>query len=521
MNQREFMEGVSEIDEELLERSERNKEAVSATKKSGNTGRANRIRSWRRGGVIVAAALLLLCVTVIAWKSYHKPDEEGMAGRTQAGETHVLNKYLIAAAKYPEALKQPISADFDLNGDGVITSDEDKAFMQADREWGQKKAELRYVDRYDHSLGKAKLLEFNAKVMKQFLKENNHENRLYSPINIYMALGMLAETSEGNTRKQVLDLLGMEKVEDLRTQVKGLWLSVYKDDKMKSVLAASVWLRDDITYNKATMDILAQEYYASSFAGKMGSEEYSKAFQSWLNEQTDGILKEQISGLKLDPQTVMALATTVCFSAKWSDEFRKENTKQGMFHAAEGDVQRDFMNDSRTGWYFWGDQFGAIRKEFDGMYGFMLFILPDEGVSVYDLLADEQVLEYLEKGFDYENKKGVRINASIPKFDVSSDSDLTEDLKKLGITDAFDENVADFSPVSEEIENIWISKVQHGVRVIADEEGVKAAAYTAELAAGAARPPEEEIDFVLDRPFLFVISMGDGTPMFVGIVENP
>ena len=68
---------------------------------------------------------------------------------------------------------------------------------------------------------------------------------------------------------------------------------------------------------------------------------------------------------------------------------------------------------------------------------------------------------------------------------------------------------------------IWLNKVEHGVRVMADEEGVKAAAYTAELLCGSAMPPDEKMDFVLDRPFMFVIRSAEGIPLFVGIVERP
>ena len=150
----------------------------------------------------------------------------------------------------------------------------------------------------------------------------------------------------------------------------------------------------------------------------------------------------------------------------------------------------------------------------------MLFILPDEGVSVYDLLEDEEVISFINFGQHYEQSKRVTIDMSIPKFDISSKEDIIDNLKTLGITDAFNLDKADFSPVSDE-DSIFLNKAEHGVRVIADEEGVKAAAYTAELAQTAAMPPDERIDFVLDRPFMFVISMGDGIPMFVGIVENP
>ncbi|MBO4497928.1 MAG: hypothetical protein J5739_06970 [Lachnospiraceae bacterium] len=38
---------------------------------------------------------------------------------------------------------------------------------------------------------------------------------------------------------------------------------------------------------------------------------------------------------------------------------------------------------------------------------------------------------------------------------------------------------------------------------------------------GARKPPNNEIDFVLDRPFIFVIRSGDGIPLFVGVVERP
>ena len=53
-----------------------------------------------------------------------------------------------------------------------------------------------------------------------------------------------------------------------------------------------------------------------------------------------------------------------------------------------------------------------------------------------------------------------------------------------------------------------------------DEEGVKAATYIELPGAGSAEPPEEIIDFILDRPFLFVIEK-ENIPIFTGCVNNP
>ena len=63
--------------------------------------------------------------------------------------------------------------------------------------------------------------------------------------------------------------------------------------------------------------------------------------------------------------------------------------------------------------------------------------------------------------------------------------------------------------------------MKHGVRAAVDEEGVTASAVTMLIGPGAAMPPDEELDFTLDRPFLFAIYGMDNLPLFVGIVNQP
>ena len=70
-------------------------------------------------------------------------------------------------------------------------------------------------------------------------------------------------------------------------------------------------------------------------------------------------------------------------------------------------------------------------------------------------------------------------------------------------------------------DEIFLSKAQHATRVTIDEEGCTAVAYTVMMAAGGTMPPDDEVDFVLDRPFIFAIISADGLPMFVGVVNNP
>jgi serine protease inhibitor len=88
----------------------------------------------------------------------------------------------------------------------------------------------------------------------------------------------------------------------------------------------------------------------------------------------------------------------------------------------------------------------------------------------------------------------------------------------MGITDLFQYSKADFSEAFEG--PVFITAANQAVRVEIDEKGVKAAAYIEIPGAGEAMPPDEIIDFILDRPFLFVIS-DSGVPLFAGTVMQP
>ncbi|MBO7739637.1 MAG: hypothetical protein J6S18_04620 [Oscillospiraceae bacterium] len=151
----------------------------------------------------------------------------------------------------------------------------------------------------------------------------------------------------------------------------------------------------------------------------------------------------------------------------------------------------------------------------------MKLILPDEGVSVDELLADDEAMRFMLSREGWDNSKFLIVNMSVPKFDVVSDIDLADGLKSMGITDVFDPNVSNFTPMTADMDGIAVSQAKHAARVTIDEEGCTAAAYTVIAMAGGAMPPDEEVDFVLNRPFVFVLTSMDGLPLFTGVVNNP
>lgn len=368
------------------------------------------------------------------------------------------------------------------------------------------------------------MTDFYRRTMATFLAGEAGENRVYSPLNVYMALSMLAETADGNSRQQILDLLGQTNLTALRQKNAALWNGVYLDDgAVLSRLANSLWLAegDRWQYDTATADTLAKHYYASTFKGKMGDPAYDAALQKWINDQTDNLLTEQAADLQFDPDTALALASTICFKAKWSDEFDPDATVDGKFHAAAGDVDCRYMKQGVMGTAYYGNQFTAISLGLDDGAYQMFFFLPNEGVAVDKLITDRQVLSVMQNAYESGLSRYLQIEMTIPKFDIASDQDLADGLKTLGVTDVFDPRKGNFDGILEpQTEPIYVSKVDHAARVAIDEEGVTAAAYTVEVLNGTGAPMDT-LEFVADRPFMFAITGPGNTLMFTGIVEQP
>lgn len=363
---------------------------------------------------------------------------------------------------------------------------------------------------------------FWQRSLTQFLSGAGSENRVFSPVNVYLALAMLAETTDNNSRAQLLSLLGADSLETLREQAAALWESCYTDgEAAKVTLGSSLWTRNDLPYNAQTMQNLAQYYYAYAFSGKMGSAEYNEKLQSWINEQTGDLLADQVGELEMDLNTVLALVTTLYLKAPWSKQFAAENTVRDSFHAENGPMTCAFLCENETYTVYRGEHFTAIGKPLAEV-GTMYFLLPDEGVSPEALLQDEDALRFLAGDSDAAERSQALVHLKLPKFDISSQLGLIEGLKALGVTDVFDDAVSDFTPLTDAVNDLYVSQAQHGARVKIDEEGCEAAAYTMiTITTKMARPIRDEIDFVLDRPFVFGVLTYDNVPLFTGIVNRP
>ena len=370
------------------------------------------------------------------------------------------------------------------------------------------------------------LTRYSLRTVQQLFSGATEQNVVYSPANLYLALCMLAETTEGDSRAQILDLLGLDSAEQARSAANALWRTLYRGGADgKTLLANSLWLNEQFDYHEDTVDTLAKDYFASTFRAPMGDQATDAAIAEWINENTNHLLEDAANALETKPETLMALISTLYFKGTWSKQFEAFNTSEDVFTNAKGEEQKiDFMHKTdEHREYYRGDGFTVASLPFrDGTS--MWFLLPDEGTTLTDTIfaelprfVDTGGLETPDPGFE---QGYADIHWSVPKFDVDSDLDLIPTLVALGVTDIFADGVADFSPLTDL--DALVSQVKHAARVKVDEEGCEAAAFTAIMAEATAMMPEDMpiIEMNLNRPFGFLITGADGLPLFTGIVNT-
>ena len=414
----------------------------------------------------------------------------------------------------PEVTSVPYPKDTDFVKDGTVDySGYDKACdnWQAARQ-----------EKLQTMVDPADVAHWFTSSIPVLLQGAGDENRVCSPLNVYMALAMLAAVTDGQTQGQILDALGADSLDELQTRAALLWQeNSWNDGLVTSLLANSIWLQDGYEYNEDTLKKLGEEFFASAFSGEMGSEDYNKQLQSWLNDNTGGLLTEQAGSVQLRPETVLALVSTIYYSAQWSDQFYEGNNTQETFHAPTGDETATFLHSSRSGTVYYGDRFMATELPLRSS-GSMWLLKPDAGVTPEDLLQSEDAVGFLLANGSWSQTQQAEVDLSLPKFDVSSDLDLLDALAQLGMTDVQTPGAADFTPLTTANQlPLALTEAKHAARVKIDEDGCEAAAYTIlAVCETAAMPPEEIVEFTLDEPFLFAITGADGLPLFVGIVNQ-
>ena len=370
----------------------------------------------------------------------------------------------------------------------------------------------------DMDAGAAAVADFGVRLFKTSMEEG--ENTLISPLSVLYALAMTANGADGETLAQMEQVLGMD-CNNLNSYMLAYLdlLPETKDYKMS--LANSIWFKDDPNFAVEQSFLQTNADYYGAGAYKAAFDEGTRNdINNWVKEHTDGMIPEIID--EIPDEAIMYLVNALAFDAKWADEYEEHQIREGRFTMEDGTRQDVDMMHSEEYTYLEDDlATGFIKYYKDRKYAFVA-MLPNEGVSVsqyVDSLTSEHLRELLN------NPQDLTVFASIPKFETEYDIEMSEVLQEMGITDAFDWRVADFSRLGTynvDGMNICINRVLHKTFISVTEQGTRAGAATAvEMVAEGAAEIIEYKEVVLDRPFVYMlIDCETNLPFFIGTMMN-
>jgi serpin B len=215
----------------------------------------------------------------------------------------------------------------------------------------------------------------------------------------------------------------------------------------------------------------------------------------------------------------MIITNAIYFKASWHSPFRVRSTHDDTFYTLEDEKITVPMMKTNTGnKYLRGDVYQAIELLYSGYDFNMLVILPDKNkfTEFENCLDNNKLTSILE---DMKFVKDIRL--SMPKFEFKKSYGLAGNLEELGLTAAFKKS-ADFLGMTD-TPGLFLTDVAQSTFLSVNEYETEAAAATFTTVFGyTPGPPRKYLDFVIDRPFIFLIRhFFTGTILFIGRVLNP
>jgi len=310
--------------------------------------------------------------------------------------------------------------------------------------------------------------QFAFELFKEVYGLSEDDNLMISPLSVSYALGMTYNGSVGDTKEAFRQMLHFgeltdqevnESYKDLMGQL------VTLDDNVDFSIANSIWYR--LGYDVLAEFIATNQEYFDAAVEELDFSDPGAVdiINNWIEDKTNDKIKDMLDYIPAD--AYMYLINAIYFNANWKYKFDKEETFEDDFNLEGGGTNpTDFMQ-VEGGFNFTSqDNFKAVELPYGDSAFSMVVLLPDEGVSVADLV-EEMDADQWDSWFESSYMSNLQIQ--LPKFKYGFKSQLNEPLIDLGLGVAFDER-ADFSNITRTAD-LFISRVIHQTFIDVHEEG--------------------------------------------------
>jgi serine protease inhibitor len=357
---------------------------------------------------------------------------------------------------------------------------------------------------------------FGLELFREILAdEESDKNVFISPLSAHLALAMTWNGADGNTRKQMTDVLRLPGGDGVavNSSFKKLMGDLLSVDKMVELsIANSIWYRLGLSLEKDFLDINRKYFTALVESLDFGDPASLEIINGWVKENTRGKIETIIDEIR--PNDMMYLINAIYFKGIWMQEFVGEKTRMMPFHY--GSRTWDVMTMETEGSFGYARYEGYQVAELlygQGNYGLLVF-LPDENTGIDEMIEKFGPDEWKSLSYPLPAQN---LNVRLPRFTFEYELDLEVMLVRMGMVDAF--GPANFCRMSC---GLFIDRVIHKTFVEVNEEGTEAAAVTAVIMVRINNPGTGIEYFHVNRPFVFAIrEKYTNSLIFIGRVVDP
>lgn len=359
---------------------------------------------------------------------------------------------------------------------------------------------------------------------------DDYSNICISPISIYMALSLVVECTNSNTRQEILDAIGVT-YEELLQYTKLIYSQLNSLDKegnkvlLQEILTNSIWFDESIVLKDIGLTSLSENFNCSSYSTpfRTNNKTANKALKDFVKKNTNGLINNDFN---LDPNTLIALVNTFYLKEVWDyeDDLSFTNDKYTFTNYDKTTKKLELLK----GYYNQGRVYEAdMYNSFYTMtaHGYYIkFIVPKNEYNVDDIYTKDILEEIMNmngyNALDEENKKIYKTRCFFPEFKANFNEDIKSILEEqMNIKTLFTTS-ADFSNITSE--DVFGLGVVHQTKLNVDKKGIEGAAVTIVMVGDASVGEYEVIkqDFIIDRDFAFVIHDYSGNVVFTGVVKE-
>jgi len=361
---------------------------------------------------------------------------------------------------------------------------------------------------------------------------DNNDNLVLSPVSVHILLAMLEAGARDKTASEISEALKV-KIDKHPNFHKTYGLVISRQMcpqsnlDLKFSMANGLFRQKGRSTEKSFQIVLRNIYNASMIDVDFETtkDQARTTINDWVKTATKGKIKELLGTNDVTRETRMILVNAVHLNDAWRTPFDPDRTKNKLFYTLDGKsrpVPMMVHEGSETD-YSYADMktFHAVSIPTDSGQVEVLIFLPKDKRGFGNL---QKTLNSKTMNATIAALQSRRVNLTLPKFKMASRHQLRDQLRELGIKEAFDADKANFGGIDGGRDQLFVTQVIQEAMIEVDERGLEAAAATATgMDGGGMSPkPTEPVEFIADHPFIYILRHNDpGSILFMGRVMNP